>query len=161
MFIGERTFVRSSKDGTSFIIYATPISGEKTLLTSIPKQYKDFEVVFQKKNADILSKHRPHDCAKELQEGAQPSFGSTYNLLQTKLTELQNYIDKNPAKNFICHSKSPTRTPILFVKKKRWLLVDVHGLLKSQQGNKEESLPVILDFKFLRITWACEDLYKD
>jgi len=80
LFIGARAFVRSSKEGAPFVIYAAPISAEKSSTASIPEQYKDFEDVFQKKNADILPEHRPYDCAINLQEGAQPPFGPIYNL---------------------------------------------------------------------------------
>ena len=57
LFIGTRAFIRSSKESAPFVIYATPISGEKTSTTSIPEQYKEFEDVFQKKNADMLLEH--------------------------------------------------------------------------------------------------------
>ena len=70
----------------------------------------------------MLSEHRPYDCAIDLQEGAQPPFGSIYNLSQTELAELRKYIDKNLTKYFICHLKLPSRAPILFVKKKDGLL---------------------------------------
>ena len=134
MFIGVRAFVRSSKEGAPFVIFATPTSTEKPSTASIPKRYKDFEDVFQKKNADMLPEHRPYDCAIDLQEGAQLPFGPIYNLLQTELTKLRKYIDENLAKNFIRHSKSPVGAPILFVKKKDGSLrmcVDYRGLNKE------------------------------
>ena len=127
LFIGARAFVKSSKENTPFVIYATPISGEKTSTSSIPEQYKAFQDVFLKKSAEMLLKHRPYDCAIDLQERSQPPFGSIYNLLQTELMELLKYIDENLAKNFIRHSKSPAGAPILFVKKKDnslWMCID-------------------------------------
>ena len=145
LFLGARAFVRSSKQGTPFIIYATPTSGEKTSTTSIPEQYKEFEDVFQKKSADMLPEHRPYDCAIDLQEGAQPPFGPIYNLSQTELAELRKYIDENLAKNFIRHSKSPAGAPILFVKKKDgslWMCVDYRGLNKVTKKNRYP-LPLI------------------
>jgi len=54
LFIGARVFVRVSKEGTSFVIYAAPTNKEKTSASNIPEQYKDFEEVFLKKNADII-----------------------------------------------------------------------------------------------------------
>jgi hypothetical protein len=81
-------------------------------------QYHDFKDVFKKKNADILPKHSPYNCAIELQDGAQPPFGPIYNLSQTELAALREYSDENLSKNFIQHLKSPTGAPILFVKKK-------------------------------------------
>ena len=145
LFIGARAFVRSSKEGTPFVIYAAPTSEEKTLAASIPEQYKDFEDVFLKKNADILPEHRPYDCAIDLEEGAQPHFGLIYNLSQTELAELRKYIDENLSKNFIRHSKSPAGAPILFVKKKDGSLrmcVDYRGLNKVKKKNRYP-LPLI------------------
>ena len=49
------------------------------------------------------------------------------------------YIDENLAKNFIHHSKSPARAPILFVKKKDgslWMCVDYRGLNKVTKKNR-------------------------
>ena len=51
LFIRARTFVKLSKEGTPFVIYAAPTSVEKTSATCIPEQYKDFEDVFLRKNA--------------------------------------------------------------------------------------------------------------
>ena len=70
LFIGARAFIRSSKEGASFVIYAAPTSGEKTSTLSILVQYKDFKDVFQKKNAKILPGHRPYNCAIDLEEEA-------------------------------------------------------------------------------------------
>src|SRR4051794_29729116 len=46
LFIGARAYVRSSKEGILFVIYAAPTSGEKNSTTSIREQCKDFEDVF-------------------------------------------------------------------------------------------------------------------
>lgn len=145
LFIGARAFVRTSKEGTPFVIYAIPTNKEHVLTASIPKQYKDFQDVFQIKNADMLPEHRPYDHAIDLEEGAQLPFGPIYNLLQSELAELRNYIDDNLAKNFICHSKSPVGPPILFVKKKDGSLrkcMDYQGLNKVTKKNRYP-LPLI------------------
>ena len=44
------------KEGTLFVSYAISASEEK-ISTSVPEQYKAFEDVFEKKNADILPQH--------------------------------------------------------------------------------------------------------
>jgi hypothetical protein len=66
----------------------------ETGIQKIPKKYHDFKDVFEKKNANILLEYCPYDCAIELQDGAQPPFGPIYNLLQTELATLREYIDK-------------------------------------------------------------------
>ena len=160
LFIGARAFVESSKEDLPFVIYATPISEEKTSTLSIPEQYKDFLNVFQKKNTDMLPEHRPYNCAIDLQEGSQPSFGPIYNLLQMELMELWKYIDENLAKNFIRHSKSLAGVPILFVKKKDGSLqmcVDYQGLNKV---TKKNHYPVTFDLWSSRTTWTRKNLYK-
>jgi hypothetical protein len=58
LFIGARAFIIVAKTGIPFVIYATPTSGETTTSTNIPVQYKEFQDVFEKKNVDILPKHR-------------------------------------------------------------------------------------------------------
>jgi len=41
--------------------------------------------MFEKENADMILEYKSYDSTIELQEGAQPSFGPIYNLLQTEL----------------------------------------------------------------------------
>jgi len=85
----------------------------------------------------MLLQHWPQDYAIDFEKEAQPYFGPIYNLSQKELVALKEsrkeYIDENLAKNFIQHSKSPTGTPILFVKKEDgslWMCVDYRGLNK-------------------------------
>ena len=144
LLVGAKAFMKMAKENAPFIIYATPIQ-EETPPTTIPERYKQFQDVFEKKNADILPEHRPYDCAIDLQDGAQPPFGPIYNLSQNELTTLREYIDENLAKNFIRHSKSPAGAPILFVKKKDGslrLCVDYRGLNKVTVKNRYP-LPLI------------------
>ena len=94
--------MHAAKKNEIFAIYATPMNiSICNMLQEIPNQYKDFKDVFEKKIEDILSQYRPYDCAIELQEEAQPPFGPIYNLSQTKLAALCEYIDENLARNFI------------------------------------------------------------
>ena len=145
LFVGARTFMRAAKTGSMFVVYANPLSESTRTTTVIPEQYREFQDVFEKKNADILPEHRPYDCSIDLQDGAQPSFGPIYNLSQNELSALREYLDENLAKNFIRHSKSPAGAPILFVKKKDGSLrmcVDYCGLNKVTIKNRYP-LPLI------------------
>jgi hypothetical protein len=58
--------MRAAKHSNPFAIYATPARDEATIVTNIPDQYKEFQNVFEKKNADILPEHRPYNCAIDL-----------------------------------------------------------------------------------------------
>ena len=82
LFIGARAFIRTTKGGSPFIIYATPIADETRSMSALLEQYKSYQDVFEKKNADILPQHRPYDCAIDIEDGPQVPFGPIYNLSQ-------------------------------------------------------------------------------
>ena len=116
--IGTRDFVNAAKQGATYTIYANSIIESNEKSSGLSNRYKEYQDVFEKKNADMLPQHRPYDCGIDLQEGIQPPFGPIYSLSQNELAALWEYLDENLAKNFIQHSKSPARAPIHFVKKK-------------------------------------------
>jgi hypothetical protein len=74
--------------------------------------------VFDKKHVNILPEHRPYDCTIDFEEGAQPPFGSIYNLSQDEHATLHEYINENFEKGFIPHSKFPIGALILLSKGK-------------------------------------------
>jgi hypothetical protein len=100
LILGARAFARAAKKNVAFAIYTTPMgTSTETCVQEIPMQYHNFKNVFEKKNANILSEHRPYDCAIELQDEAQLPFEPIYNLSQTELATLHEYIDENISKN--------------------------------------------------------------
>ena len=104
-----------------------------------------FQGCIWENNASILLEYCPYDCTIELQDGAQPLFGPIYNLSQTKLIVLCEYIDENLSKKFIRHSKSLARASILFIKKNDESLrmyMDYCGLNKITKRNSYP-LPLI------------------
>ena len=70
-------------------------------MSALLKQYKSYQDVFKKKNADILPQHQPYDCAIDIEDGAQVPFGPIYNMFQDELATLKEYINENLAKGFI------------------------------------------------------------
>ena len=52
---------------------------------ALPEQYKSYQDVFKKKNADILPQHWPYDCAIDIEDGAEVPFGPIYNFSQDEL----------------------------------------------------------------------------
>ena len=127
------------------MIYANSIIESNEKSSGLPDRYKEYQDVFEKKNADMLPQHQSYDCGIDLQEGTQPQFGPIYSLSQNKLVALREYLDENLVKNFIQHSKSPARAPILFVKKKDGSLrmcMDYRGLNKITVKNRYP-LPLI------------------
>ena len=84
----------------------------------IPKEYKDLVEVFSKNKAHELPPNRgPLNHHIHLEEGSKPVFGPIYNLSETELQVLKEYIDENLRKCFIRPSMSPFVAPVLFIKK--------------------------------------------
>src|SRR5258706_3348457 len=53
-----------------------------------------------------------------VEEGAKPIHGPIYSLSPPELTALWEFLKEHTRNGFICPSKSPWGSPILFVKKK-------------------------------------------
>ena len=86
--------------------------------TSVPLEYAEYADVFEEKNAEFLPPHCPNvDHEIPIVPGAKPVFGPIYNLSETELQYLKDYIDRMLARGWIRPSKSPFGSPILFVKK--------------------------------------------
>ena len=104
---------------------------QKPLKELVPEVYHDFLDLFEKKEADKLPPHRPIDHTIPLKPNTEPPFGRLYNLSETELIALREYLHENLKKGFIRSSSSPAGAPIHFVKKKDGslrLCVDYRGL---------------------------------
>jgi hypothetical protein len=86
--------------------------------TQIPKEYANFQDVFEPKNADKLPPHRPFDLEIKLQPGKLPRMGHVYSWSREEEVEAKKWIDENLSKRFIRESDSQVGSPIMFVKKK-------------------------------------------
>jgi len=84
----------------------------------IPLEYAEFSDVFEDKEIPQLPPHRPGvDHEIPLAPGSKPFYGPIYNLSETELRYLKEYIDRMLERGWIRPSKSPFGSPILFVKK--------------------------------------------
>ncbi len=84
----------------------------QTLLVEL-KEYKD---VFSIKNVNKLLLHEDHDHAIEIT--ADSSYESLYNLLNTELATLRQYLNNVLAKEWIKHFANSIDASILFIFKK-------------------------------------------
>ena len=75
-------------------------------------KYKDLSLT---KNAEKLSEHKSSDYIIEITDSNVLSYKLLYNLFNTKLIMLQNYIDKVLKKDRIYHSVSSTEASVLFI----------------------------------------------
>src|SRR5258707_13004724 len=100
-------------------------------LDSIPAEYRDFCNVFSGEKVGTLAPHRPYDLQVNVEEGAKPVHGPIYSLSPPELVALQEFLEEHTKSGFICPSKSPWGSPVLFVKKKYGslcLCIDFHAL---------------------------------
>ncbi|EPQ25611.1 uncharacterized protein PFL1_06929 [Pseudozyma flocculosa PF-1] len=114
-------------------------------IAGIPAEYRDFADVFSEKEADRLPPHGERDLKIELEEGAKPPQGPLYPKGPRELQELRRYLDEMLGKGFIRPSRSPARSPVLYVPKKDGslcLCVDYRGLNKITVKNRTP-LPLI------------------
>ncbi|SOV03351.1 uncharacterized protein UDID_18641 [Ustilago sp. UG-2017a] len=117
----------------------------------IPKPYQHLQDVFDEVEADKLPHHTEHDLHLELIEGGKPPQGPLYLKGPKEMTELRRCLDENLEKGFIRPSKSPARSPVLFVPKKDGglrLCVDYRGLNEITVKNRAP-LPLIEEQLFL------------
>ena len=89
--------------------------GAPTPLLEYLSKYAD---VFSNENASVLPAHGRWDHAIDVVEGKEPPFSPLYNLSQTELQVLRDYIKDSLKKGWIRRSISPAGAPILFVAKK-------------------------------------------
>ena len=113
-------------------------------MTKIPLEYHDFADLF-KKEAEKLPPHRTYDHTIPLEPGAVPPFRPIYKCSPVELEATREYIEKNLRKEFLKHSQSPCRAPIVFAREKDGTLrlcVDYRGLNKLTIKNRYP-LPLI------------------
>ncbi len=105
----------------------------QTLLIKL-KEYKD---VFLTESVDKLLLHEDHNHAIEIT--AKSSYESLYNLLNTELMTLRQYLDDVLAKEWIKHFVSSTNAFILFIFKKNdslYLCINYRNLNKITVKNR-------------------------
>src|SRR6266446_8733977 len=139
--LGTSTFVISTTDLNPSQATATEI------LDSIPAKYHKFHNIFSGEKVGTLALHRPYDLQINVEEGAKPVHGPIYSLSPPELMALQEFLEEHTRNGFICPSKSPWGSPILFVKKKDsslCLCMDFHALSRVMEKD-HYPLPLISD----------------
>src|SRR5258705_13615294 len=138
---GTSTFVISMTDLNLSQVTATEI------LDSIPAEYHEFRNVFSGEKVGTLTPHRTYDLQINVEEGVKPIHRPIYSLSPPELVALQEFLKEHTKSGFICPSKSPWGSPILFVKKKDdslCLCMDFHALNRVTEKD-HYPLPLISD----------------
>ena len=120
---------------------------QEDLLNRVPQEYHDFCDVFSGEKANMLAPHWLYDLKIDLEEGTKPFHGPIYSLSPPELTALRDFLEENTKNRFICPSKSPWGSPVLFIKKKDrslCLCVDICALNRVMEKDCYP-LPLIPD----------------
>src|SRR5258707_20517 len=139
--LGTPTFVISMAD--LILLQATAAD----TLDSILAKYCNFRDVFSGEKVGTLAPHRPYDLQINVEEGAKPIHGPIYSLSPPELAALWEFLEEHTRSGFICPSKSPWGSPVLFVKKKDGslcLCMDFHALNRVTEKDCYP-LPLISD----------------
>ena len=100
----------------------------------IPRQYRDFQSVYDGQYCNELPPHRSFDHAFDMVDWKEPPWGPIYALSEKDLDVLREYLDTMLTSGKTCSSKSPAGAAILFVPKiegrELRLCVDYRGLKK-------------------------------
>ena len=92
---------------------------QDSVLKQIPGAYKEYESLFREgPTSEALPQHQPWDHEIPIEKDKSPTFGPIYQLSESELKVLKQYVDENLAKGFIRPSTSSAASPILFVPKK-------------------------------------------
>jgi hypothetical protein len=89
----------------------------------------EFEDIFAKESFDVLPEWKIWDHAIELEPDSKPANCKVYPLSPKEQVELDAFIQENLNSGWICPSKSPTASPVFFIKKKE-------GLFRLVQDNR-------------------------
>ncbi len=112
IIVEESIIKHQVKAMNNVMSHITNVLETQTLLIEL-KKYED---VFLTESADKLSLHEDYDHAIEIT--AESSYKSLYNLSNTELTILRQYLNDVLAKEWIKHFVSSTNAFILFIFKK-------------------------------------------
>jgi hypothetical protein len=91
---------------------------ERPLEESVPEQYHEFLLLFNKVLADRLPPHRPGiDHEVRFKDGETPTWGPLYSMSSAELVVWKERLEENMSKGFIRQSSSYFTAPVLFAKK--------------------------------------------
>ncbi|KAF5701029.1 reverse transcriptase domain-containing protein [Fusarium globosum] len=119
-------------------------------LKNVPIQYRIYKKLFAEELETKLPKHSQWDIEIVLKDGKSPKFFPIYNLAQTELTTLKEWLEDMLRKGHIRTSKSSAGYPVMFVPKpntdKLRLVVDYRQLNEITEKDRTP-LPLITELK--------------
>ncbi|RFU77263.1 reverse transcriptase domain [Trichoderma arundinaceum] len=122
---------------------------EETRLAPIPRQYRKYKKLFKETLETGLPEHSEWDHEIVLKDGASPKFHKIYNLNETELKFLREWLDDQLKKGYIRVSTSSAGYPVMFVPKKngKLRLVIDYRQLNEVTIKDRTPLPLITEIR--------------
>jgi len=99
-------------------VHRTEAKERKPFESLVPKEYHEYQSVFEKTASERFPEKRPWDHKIDLKPEFVPKKSKIYPMNQKEEEEMNKFIDDNLKKGFICKSTSPQASPFFFVAKK-------------------------------------------
>ena len=123
----NRTLSESGSDSWT-LLDSQELAANSTEQPSLPKEYQEFQELFEQPRTNKLPKHGPHDHTIPIQEGRKVACKRIYPMSEKESQVLKEYIKDRLEKKQIRPSKSPAGHGVLFVPKKGGGTTTMHRL---------------------------------
>jgi len=90
----------------------------KKTKTELPKKYKEYKTVFEKKASERFPVKKPWDHTIDLKPDFVSKDCKIYPMSPGEQEKLDKFINENLCKKYIRPSKSPQASPFCFISKK-------------------------------------------
>ena len=98
---------------------AIAAKGPKTFEEMVPKQYRDFAIVFSEEESQRLPRYQPWDHAIDLEPDAVQKWKiKLYPMSPNVQLELDKFLTEHIQKGYLVPSKSPMASPVFFIKRR-------------------------------------------
>jgi hypothetical protein len=109
--------IRAKMSISQSLAHEAETGEKKSFEELVPKEYHEFQSVFEKKTSEQFPEKRPWDHRIDLKPDFKPFRSKQYPLNQRE-EEMNKFTDDNLKKKFIHESSSPQASPFFFISKK-------------------------------------------
>ena len=125
----------------------------------IPEYLMDLKGVFKKAKAKCFPESQSWNHAIDLKERFKPRDCKVYLLSPREQTALDEFLDENLHKEYICQSQSPMASPFFFVAKKDRTLQPCQDYRYLNEGTVKNVYPLLLITELTDKLWEGKYLY--
>jgi len=110
--------IRAKTSISQSLVHGAEMKERKPFESLVPKEYHEYQSVFEKTASERFPEKRPWDHRIDLKPKFVPKNSKIYPMNQKEEEEMNKFIDDNLKKGFIRKSTSPQASPFFFIAKK-------------------------------------------